>query len=72
MGEERIGKDRHLFLVPTDNEWEGFVPGDEIVRGTRKAWVGKTEEEGKVRSMLDKYVACESRRLSCEGYSTDH
>jgi hypothetical protein len=61
MGEERIGRDRTLFKVETEGQkgWEGFVSGDEIVRGVRRAWDGKGEEEGKGRSMLDKYVACE-------------
>ena len=60
-GEEYVGKDRVLFRYRdnSDNgEWEGFTPGEEIVRGVRKGWENKGDDEGRVRSLLDKYAAC--------------
>jgi len=59
-GEEYVGKDRKLFRPRGEGEkgeWEGFVPGEEIVRGVRKGWEADGED-GRVRSLLDKYAAC--------------
>ena len=47
-------------------EWKGFTPGEEIVNGVRKGWENKGDDEGRVRSLLDKYAPCTfvpSRRL---------
>ena len=64
-GEEYVGKDRTLFRYRSDGEageWEGFMPGEEIVNGVRKGWENKgdDQQEGRVRSLLDKYAACTS------------
>lgn len=60
-GEELVGKNRTLFQYRSEGdipEWEGFNPGEEIVRGVRKGWENKGDDEGRVRSLLDKYAAC--------------
>ena len=62
-GDEYVGKDRVLFRYRDDDgpgEWEGFTPGEEIVKGVRKGWENKGDDEGRVRSLLDKYAACTS------------
>jgi hypothetical protein len=62
-GDEYVGKDRVLFRFRDESgaaEWEGFTPGEEIVRGVRKGWENKGDDEGRVRSLLDKYAACTS------------
>jgi hypothetical protein len=62
-GEEYVGRARTLFKYRGEGEvgeWEGFTPGEEIVRGVRKGWENKRDDEGRVRSLLDKYVACMS------------
>jgi hypothetical protein len=59
-GEEHVGRDRTLFRTRGEaerSEWEGFVPGEEIVRGIRKGWENDGED-GRVRSIVDKYAAC--------------
>jgi hypothetical protein len=66
-GEEFVGRDRTLFRCHEqkgEREWEGFVPGTDVVDGVRKGWENKGDEEGRVRSMLDKYAACASTLLS--------
>jgi len=68
-GEECVGKDRVLFRYRDEGlagEWKGFTPGEEIVNGVRKGWENKGDDEGRVRSLLDKYAPCTfvpSRRL---------
>lgn len=65
-GDEYVGKDRVLFRYRDEGaagEWEGFTPGEEIVRGVRKGWENKGDDEGRVRSLLDKYAACRSSLL---------
>jgi hypothetical protein len=60
-GDEYVGKDRVLFRYRDESgagEWEGFTPGEEVVRGVRKGWENKGDDEGRVRSLLDKYAAC--------------
>jgi hypothetical protein len=62
-GEECVGKDRVLFRYRDESgagEWEGFTPGEEIVKGIRKGWENKGDDEGRVRSLLDKYAPCTS------------
>lgn len=66
-GEELVGRNRTLFRFRDEaeaGEWEGFTPGEEIVRGVRKAWENKGDDEGRVRSLLDKYAACTLLLLS--------
>jgi len=60
-GEECVGKDRVLFRYRDESdagEWEAFTPGEEIVNGVRKGWENKGDDEGRVRSLLDKYAPC--------------
>jgi hypothetical protein len=60
-GDGYVGKDRVLFRYRDEGaagEWEGFTPGEEIVKGVRKGWENKGDDEGRVRSLLDKYAAC--------------
>lgn len=64
-GDERIGRNRKLFTVPVDGDgagssgWEGFVPGEDVIRGVRKGWTEGDGEESRPKSLLDKHVACE-------------
>jgi hypothetical protein len=67
-GDEYVGKDRVLFRYRDEGgagEWEGFTPGEEIVRGVRKGWENKGDDEGRVRSLLDKYAACTFHPYRC-------
>lgn len=60
-GEEYVGRNRTLFRYRGDGEvgeWEGFTPGEEIVNGVRKGWENKGDDDGRIRSMIDKYAAC--------------
>lgn len=62
-GEEHVGRDRTIFRYRGESEageWEGFTPGEEIVQGVRKGWENKGDDDGRVRSLLDKYAACTS------------
>ena len=60
-GEEKVGVNRRLFVTnPGKQGWEGFESGENVIRGIKKAWSGEGDPK-EPKSLLDKYVACESR-----------